>query len=129
MFEPRLNFRFEVESSDSRRYGIRNVAPRAGEQPFYWTLAEESRNGRSYARIALTSNLSGTGKILMLAGQHVESWEGAENASLAPDFRTAMDSVLAHRNLRDVSTLELLLEIICVDGVVHQTKILTYRVS
>ena len=128
LFEPQLNFRFEMDSSGQRRYGFRNVAPRAGEAPFYWSSPEEGRNAVSYARIALTPNLAGTGKVLTLAGQLAEGTEGTEDAASARDFPGQVQALLGNRPLHEIAGFELLLEVHSMDGAARESKILAYRV-
>jgi hypothetical protein len=128
LFEPQLNFRFEMDPSGQRRYGFRNVAPRAGEAPFYWFSPQEGRNAIRYARIALTPNLTGTGKVLTLAGQSAEGTEGAGDAALARDFPKQVQALLGNRPLHEITNLELLLEVHSMDGAARETRILAYRV-
>ncbi len=129
LFEAQLNFRFEMEAAPpgQRKFRIRNVSPQAGEAPFYWSSPEDARNGSSHARITLTPNLSGTGKVLMIAGRSAESSEGAEDAALAADLPRQFQALLRGRPLHDLSSFELLLEIHCVDGVARGANILAYR--
>jgi hypothetical protein len=128
LFEAQLNFRFEIDPSGQRRYGFRNVAPRAGEDPFYWFSRDEGRSAIRYARIALTPNLTGTGKVLTLAGQSAEGTEGAEDAALARDFPAQIQALLGNRPLHEVASFELLLEVHTMDGAARDTRILAYRV-
>lgn len=128
LFESQLNFRFEIDPAGQRRYGFRNVAPRPGEQPFYWFSREEGRSAIRYARIALTPNLTGTGKVLTLAGQSAEGTEGAEDAALARDFPAQVQALLGTRPLHEVTSFELLLEVHTMDGAARDTRILAYRV-
>jgi hypothetical protein len=145
LFESQLNFRFDTVPAGGQGYGFRNVTPRPGEVPFYRFSAEGPADGRGpgaaesaglpsgrsatrYARIALTPNLTGTGKVLILAGQSAEGTEGAGDAALARDFPAKVQALLANRDLRDVTSLELLLEVHSVDGAAGETRILAYRV-
>jgi hypothetical protein len=128
LFESQLNFRLEMDPSSQHRNGVKNVAPRAGEAPFYWFSPGEAKSGVRYARIALTPNLTGTGKVLMIAGQSAEGTEGAEDAALARDFPGQVQALLGNRPLRDVTSFELLLEVRAVDGAARGTRILASRV-
>lgn len=129
LFESQLNFRFEIDPSGERRVGFRNVAPHAGEAPFYSFSSEEGRRSLRYARIALTPNLTGTGKVLSLAGQSAEGTEGAEDAALARDLPTQVQALLGNRSLHDIASFELLLEVHSVAGAAaRETRILAYRV-
>jgi hypothetical protein len=128
LFESGLNFRFAADPSDPHRHGFQNLAPHAGEAPFYWFSQEEGRNATRYARIALTPNLTGTGKILTLAGQSAEGTEGAGDAALARDFPARVQALLGNRPLHEIADLELLLEVHSMDGAARETRILAYRV-
>lgn len=128
LFESQLNFRFEADPSGSRRYGFRNVSPHSGEAPFYWFSSEEGRSAIRYARIAVTPNLTGTGKVLMLSGQSAEGTEGVGDAVLARDFFGQVQRLVGNRALHEVTSLELLLEVHSIDGAASDTKILAYRV-
>ena len=128
LFEPQLNFRFDMDYSGQHRHGFRNVAPGAREAPFYAFSTEDGKNTVRFARIAFTQNLIGTGKVLTLAGQSAEGTEGAEDAALARDFPAQVQALLGSRPLHDVTSLELLLEVHSVDGAARETRILAYRV-
>ena len=127
LFESQLNFRLEVDPSDPRRYRLRNVAPRPGEAPFYWFPAEGGTGTARYARITLTPNLTGTGKVLMLAGQSAEGTEGAGDAALSRDFARQVQALAGNRPLWEITSLELLLEVDSLDGAARGAKILAYR--
>jgi hypothetical protein len=128
LFEPQLNFRFAVDNSGQRRYGFRNVAPRAGEAPFYSFASGEGKGELRYARIALTPNLTGTGKVLTLAGQSADGTEGAGDAALSSDLAGQVQALQGNRPLREIASFEILLEVHSVDGAARETRILAYRV-
>jgi hypothetical protein len=128
LFEPQLNFRFAADPANRTRFGIWNMSPRPGELPFYRFSQEESRNAIRYALVALTPNLTGTGKVLLLAGQSAEGTEGAGDAVLARDFPAQVLALLGKRPLHDVTSLELLLEVHSTDGAARGTKILAHGV-
>jgi hypothetical protein len=128
LFEPQLNFRFEVDPSDHSRYGFRNAGPRAGEAPFYSFSPAERGSAIRYARIALTPNLTGTGKVLTLAGQSAEGTEGAGDAALARDFPGKVQALLGNRPIQEITSFELLLEVRSMDGAAREANILAYRV-
>lgn len=128
LFEGQLNFRFTADPGGQRRYGIQNVTPRAGEPRFYWFEQDGSKSAIRYARIALTPNLTGTGKVLSLAGQAAEGTEGAEDAALARDFPARVQALLGGQTLREITSLELLLAVHSMDGAAGETGIVAYRV-
>ena len=128
LFEPQLNFRFATDPAAQHRYGFLNAAPRAGEPAFYSFSPDEGRNGVRYARIALTPNLTGTGKVLTLAGQSAEGTEGAGDAALAGDFPAKVQALAGNRPLAELTSFEVLLEVHSMDGAARAVKILAYRV-
>jgi hypothetical protein len=116
-----LTFRFGQDAATGR-YGIRNVEPRPSESAFY-----SSEGHRSYALVAFLPNLSGTGKVLLLAGQHAASSEGAEDASVSPDLLRQIRAILGARSLHAIASLELLLEVNSVGGAARGTRIVAWR--
>lgn len=122
LLEAHLTFRFGADPATGR-YGIRNVEPRPGESAFY-----ASDGQRSYALVAFLPSLSGMGRVLLLAGQHAASSEGAEDAALSPDLLNRVRAILGGRSFREISGLELLLEVNSVDGAARGTKIVAWRV-
>jgi hypothetical protein len=117
-----------MDAARPRRFSIRNLSPQAGEPALYWTSPRDARNGSSHARITLTPNLAGTGKVLIIAGRSAESSEGAEDAALGPELLQQFQALLHGRRLHELSSFELLLEIQCVDDVARGARILAYRV-
>jgi hypothetical protein len=126
LFEDRLNFRFSRDA-ETGMFGIRNTAPRSGERMIYSSGAAESRNGLSYARIANTSNLSGTGRVLLISGIHAESSEGATDAALSPELLAQVRSAASSAAFDAGKDFELLLELRSVDGTVRGWKLIATR--
>jgi hypothetical protein len=126
LFEDRLNFRFSRDA-ETGVFGIRNTAPRSGEQMVYSSGAAEARNGVSYARIANTANLSGTGRVLLISGIHAESSEGATDAALSPELLAQLRSGANAAAFDAGKDFELLLELRSVDGTVRGWKLIATR--
>jgi hypothetical protein len=76
LFSDQLDFRFEFDKG-SRSELIRDVHPRAGEQPLYVPTALGWATGDSYSIIALVKNPDQSGQVLLLAGANAEGTEAA----------------------------------------------------
>src|ERR1700747_2619568 len=64
LFQKDLNFRFEPQRNEDRTI-IRNIHPMAGEKPFYETDQTDPAR-TTFGVIAVTSNLDGTGHVLLI---------------------------------------------------------------
>lgn len=126
LFEGKCNFRFGRDPGTGR-FGIRNTAPQQGESAFYTASPEQSRNGVSYARIALMPNLSDSGKVLLISGLQTESSEGAAEAVVAPSFLPQVEKLISGQRIDQLKAFELLVELKSVDGTVQERKLSTVR--
>lgn len=126
LFEEQLNFRFR-EDATTGMFGIVNTKPEPGEAAMYRCTPAQARDGVSYARIAITPNLSGRDVILLVSGLHTESSEGALDAALSPEFLERLQSATGARSAADLLGVELLLEVRAVDGVVRDTRMVAHR--
>jgi hypothetical protein len=126
LFEEKLNFRFVQDAQG--RFGILNTSPKPGERPFYYSSAGEAHNGISWALIAVAPNLSGSGRVLLLAGLHTESSEGASEAALSGEFAASVRKALGGVKLDALRVAELLVEVRAVDGTVQGQKLVGWRV-
>ena len=127
LFEDRLNFRFS-EDPDGGHWGLKNTNPLPGEKSIYWGLPGISRNGVSYARLAVLPNLTRTGAVILISGLHAEATEAGGDAVLSPEFFKTVSQITRSSRLSDITGLELMLEVTAVDGTVNGTKIVASRV-
>jgi hypothetical protein len=75
LFQKDLNFRFEPQRNEDKII-IRNTHPMAGEKAFYET--DQTDPARStFGVIAVTSNLDGTGHVLLIEGINMAGTEAA----------------------------------------------------
>ena len=65
-------------TQDRGPYFFRNARPHPGEQPLYAPKESAGNGETSYARIALTPNLSGAGKVLLVAGVSISGWRSGD---------------------------------------------------
>jgi hypothetical protein len=76
LFSDQLDFRFEFDKRSQSEF-IRNLHPRAGEQPQYVPTAPGWATGDSYSIIAFVKNPDQSGQVLLLAGANAEGTEAA----------------------------------------------------
>ena len=126
LFEDRLNFRFS-EDPDGGRWALKNTIPQPGEKPIYWSPPGVSRNGVSYARLAVLPNLTRTGVVVLISGLHAEGTEAAGDAILSPEFFKTVSQITRSSRLGDITGLEMILEVTAVDGTVQGAKTVASR--
>ena len=76
VFNDQLDFRIFLDKN-SREEAIRNVHPRANEQPLYIPTAKGGATGQSFAVVALVGNPDQYGQVLLLAGLNGEGTQAA----------------------------------------------------
>jgi hypothetical protein len=124
LFDQKVNFRLEPVI-----WGpvfVSNTHPQPGERPSYVSARGNGRE-TSYARIALVPNLSGTGKVLLVAGCNIAGNEAAAEFLLSPASVALVKHTLGLSDLSQVSYFELLLEISTLDGADRGARILAFR--
>lgn len=127
LFTEHLNFKF-VPDKRGAPCKIRNRHPLAGEQKTYSLELDGAGNGVSYARVALVSNLTHTGRVLLIAGLDMESTEAAADFLLNPSFTQEILHVLGTGNPTRIPNFELLLETSSLVGTPNSARIIAYRV-
>ncbi len=125
LFQQQVNFRFEQQGRGL--FGIRNQEPRSGELAYYTSMIDPSRDGVSYATVAIRPNLSATGLVLLAAGLHVEGNEGKFDALLSPEVFQSIRGLIDGVPPRRAIGLELLLEVRAKRGIAGQVKLLAAR--
>jgi hypothetical protein len=75
LFQKDLNFQFEPQQKEDKII-IRNNHPMAGERPFYETDQTDPAR-TTFGVIAVTSNLDGTGHVLLIEGLNMAGTEAA----------------------------------------------------
>ena len=126
LFEPALNFHFEYDER-ARTAFIRNVAPRAGEQPVY-LAAPAGESGDSYSVVALVPNLRHTGNILIIAGTTAESTEAAGEFIMNQATSSALLSKLTKQNKDRMPYFEVLLKSGTLSGVAKNAEVVADRI-
>jgi hypothetical protein len=124
VFDDHLNFQFEF-LPDKRSFRILNRAPRTGELAEY-PYGPEIWSSVSYGLIALRSNLSGTGRVLLIEGVAAAGVQGAAEYLLdedtAKDLMKRIDDGSGH-----LSDFEMLVKINNVGANATSTEVLGFR--
>jgi hypothetical protein len=118
LFEGQLNFRREKASA------LRNMRPQPGEPAEFSTAGAADR---SYARVAFVPNLSGTGKVLLVAGFGMAASEAAAEFVLSPSSVSLVQRMLGQKDLSKLGYLELMLETSTLDGSGRGARIVAFR--
>jgi hypothetical protein len=129
MFEERLNFRFGFDEDTSLPFFI-NTTPRANEPKIYRPAAVgQTSEEVTYGLIALLPNLSGDGRVLIIAGAHMEGTEAAGEFVTGPEFstRTVRDLALVDRTGR-LRSFEILLKNRMMGGTSQHPEIVASRI-
>jgi len=126
LFEPVLNFHFDYDERAKTAF-IRNVAPRASEQPVYLAAAA-GETGDSYSIVALVPNLRHTGNILIIAGTTAESTEAAGEFIMNQATSSALLSKLTKQNKDRMPYFEVLLKSGTLSGVAKNAEVVADRI-
>jgi hypothetical protein len=89
LFEPQMNFRFEINAGSDKPSGILNMRPRPGESTIYGTPGRD----HTYGLIAYVPNLTSTGHVLIVGGLNTAGTEAATTFLLTPSL---MMPILQH---------------------------------
>jgi hypothetical protein len=124
LFERQLNFRTEKSKSG---LVMRNVRPQPGEPAQYGPAVSGANGKTSYARLDFVPNLSGTGKILLVAGFDMAASEAAAEFVLSPASVSLVQHALAQSDLSKIGHFELVLETSALDGTGNGARIVAFR--
>jgi hypothetical protein len=126
LFEASLNFGFE--SNDGRSLAVvRNRHPNPGEAAAYITEIDEKRTGRAYARIAALPNLSGAGRVLLLAGTTADATEAAGEFVTDPKALEEFRRIAGASSGREPGRFEILLETAALAGTPKGYRVVGWR--
>ena len=93
LFEDRLNFRFDFSNGRQRAH-IVNTKPQPGEAEEY--ISKEG-SSRGFGRLALTSNLNHSGKVLLISGTTIEATEAASEFFLDDSASQTLSLLLGRK--------------------------------
>lgn len=126
-FERQLNFQFSADEMEGETE-LRNLRPRAGELEVYSSKGRAWVGGVSYAHVALVSNLTKTGRVLLVAGITMEATEAAAGFLLNPSSSRQLLQILGNPKPALTPDFEVLLETSALDGTPNSVRVITHRV-
>jgi hypothetical protein len=103
LFEPQMNFRFDINAGSDKPSGLLNVRPRPGEKTIYGTPGRD----HTYGLIAYVPNLTSTGHVLIVGGLNTAGTEAATTFLLSPSLMmpTLQRAKAAHGGLQPFELL------------------------
>ena len=123
----RLNFHFASDEPGGESE-IHNLLPHPGESSIYSLKGKMWESGVSYAHVALISNLTNTGRVLLVAGISMEATEAAAGFLLNPSSNEEMLKILGTVTSAQVPDFELLLETTALEGAPNSARLIAHRV-
>jgi hypothetical protein len=126
-FERRLNFQFAADEAGGESE-LHDLLPRPGEQDVYSSRGRVWEGGLSYAHVALVSNLTNTGRVLLVAGISMEATEAAAGFLLNPSSSQELLNILGAANPGHAPDFELLLETMALEGAPNSARLIAHRV-
>jgi hypothetical protein len=131
LFESQLNFQsdtgWDAKSQGAQR--IRNQKPRAGEPGEYYQRGDSNGTHFTPVRIAALPNLSGSGRVLLIAGLSMEGTEAGVEYLSDPKNLLEARRALGLDSLAGAQSWELLLEASSLQGSSKGVRILSSRVK
>jgi hypothetical protein len=126
LFEDKLNFRYHREL-DQKIPSFLNTHPLPGEKLSYPAAVSAPQYGVSYALLARIPNLSGTGKILLIAGFYTSGVQAAGEFAMDPGSGAQLARLFKVKNVSDLPDFEVLISIDSMASTPLNSKIVTYR--
>ena len=99
LFASRTNFRYVQEASTEEGFVYENVAPAVGELKKYFPYQKLQGKLSSYADVALTSNLTNSGYVLLINGSDYAANEAATRYFLHGRLRGDLSALLKQDDL------------------------------
>ncbi len=93
LFEAPMNYRFEYEPV-SNTSTVRNRAPLPGEPSLYTATGREATTGDTFGVIGFHPNLTGEGRVLLIAGATVEGTQAAGEFLINPSYAKRLSDAL-----------------------------------
>lgn len=124
LFQKGLNFQFEPHANAGDLI-VHNLHPRPGEKPYYQTDQTHPLH-TTYGLIAVTSNLSGTGHVLLIEGINMAGTEAAADCLFSDVSRPLLQRVLDSRG--DLTPFEALIETSNIGANAPRAQIIAQRI-
>ena len=126
LYERDLNFQMEFPPN-AKAAILRNRNPRKGERIVYENILDARETGKTYARIALCPGLSGTGKVLLAAGNSGTATATAADLLIQPRMLVQVEEFLGRKVDPSLQRLEMILERDVVGGTTRDFRIVALR--
>jgi hypothetical protein len=126
LYERDLNFQMEFPPGNGSAI-LRNRHPRKGERDTYENVLDARQTGRTYARVALCAGLSGTGKVLLAAGNTGTGTATAADLLIQPRMLAQVEDLLGRKVDPKLQRLEMVLERDVVGGSTRDFRIVALR--
>lgn len=126
LYEKDLNFQMEFPPN-AKAAILRNRNPRKGERSVYENILDARETGKTYARIALCPGLSGTGKVLLAAGNSGTATATAADLLIQPRMLAQVEEFLGRKVDPSIQRLEMILERDVVGGSTRDFRIVALR--
>jgi hypothetical protein len=124
LFQKDLNFRFEAQRNEDKII-IRNTHPMAGEKAFYETDQTDPAR-TTFGVIAVTSNLDGTGHVLLIEGINMAGTEAAADYLFSDASRAFFSQIFDSKG--NMLPFEVLLETSNIGANAPRPQIISQRI-
>ena len=125
LFQKDLNFRFEPQRNEEKII-IRNTHPLAGEKAFYETNQTDPAR-TTFGLIAVTSNLDGTGHVLLIEGINMAGTEAAADYLFSDASKALLSQVFDSKG--KMLPFEVLLETSNIGANAPRPQIISQRIA
>ncbi len=124
LFQKDLNFQFEPQQKEDKVI-IRNIHPMAGEKTFYATNQTDPAR-TTFGVIAVTSNLDGTGHVLLIEGINMAGTEAAADYLFSDASRALLSQIFDSKG--NMLPFEVLLETSNIGANAPRPQIISQRI-
>lgn len=126
LYERDLNFQMEFPPN-AKAAILRNQNPKEGERSVYENILDARETGKTYSRIALCPGLSGTGKVLLAAGNSGTATAAAADLLIQPRMLAQVEQFLGRKVDPSIQRLEMILERDVVGGSTRDFRVVALR--
>lgn len=129
LFQDSLNFRYHrrVDPGQPGRPEFLNTNPLPGEALSYVAAPTTPEYGISYGLVARVSNLTNTGKVLLIMGLRFTGGEAAGDYATDPAAAAELARFLNVRNIKDAPDFEVLLQTHSLASAPRDVKVVAFR--
>ena len=129
LFEDSLNFRYHrrVDPGQPGRPEFLNTNPQPGEAASYVAAPTTPEYGISYGLVARVSNLTNSGKVLLIMGLRFTGGEAAGDYATDPSAAKEVARLLKVKNIKDAPDFEVLVQTHSLASAPRDVKIVAFR--